>query len=56
MAHCDIGSVEYLPEPHHTATLVAGTTLLALLYRRRTRDLEGNVAAVSCPDGSQGGL
>jgi CSLREA domain-containing protein len=34
---CDIGSVEYLPEPHHAATLIAGATLLTLLYRRRVQ-------------------
>jgi subtilisin family serine protease len=28
-----------LPEPHHAITMVAGTALLALLYRRRTRGL-----------------
>ena len=39
MAHCDIGSVEFLPEPRGSVMLVAGTTLLALLYRRRTRGL-----------------
>jgi hypothetical protein len=55
-AGCDIGAVEFVPEPHQAATMVAGAAFLALLYRRRTRDLEGNVAAVSCPDGSQGGL
>jgi hypothetical protein len=37
-ADCDIGAVEYLPEPHHAATLVAGTAFLGLLYRRRARD------------------
>ena len=45
MAHCDIGAVEFLPEPHHPATLIAGAALLALLYRRRTRDLEGTVCS-----------
>jgi CSLREA domain-containing protein len=35
--NCDIGSVEYLPEPHHAATLIAGAALLGLLYRRRAR-------------------
>jgi CSLREA domain-containing protein len=39
-ADCDIGSVEYLPEPHHTATLIAGAAFLGLLYRRRTRGLQ----------------
>jgi hypothetical protein len=37
-ADCDIGSVEYLPEPHHAATMVAGAALLGLLYRRRSQD------------------
>jgi hypothetical protein len=36
-ADCDIGAVEVVPEPHHAATLIAGTALLALLYRRRVR-------------------
>jgi CSLREA domain-containing protein len=40
---CDIGAVEYVPEPHHAATLIAGSALLALLYRRRTRGLEVTV-------------
>jgi CSLREA domain-containing protein len=39
-AACDIGSVEYLPEPHHAATMVAGAALLVLLYRRRARGLQ----------------
>jgi CSLREA domain-containing protein len=39
-ADCDIGSVEYLPEPHHAATMVAGAALLGLLYRRRARGLQ----------------
>jgi hypothetical protein len=34
-AACDIGAVEYLPEPHHVAAMVAGTAFLGLLYRRR---------------------
>jgi predicted outer membrane repeat protein len=38
-ADCDIGSVEFVPEPHHTATMLAGAVLLALLYRRRARGL-----------------
>jgi hypothetical protein len=38
-AVCDIGAVEYLPEPHHETTLIAGAAFLALLYRRRTRVL-----------------
>jgi CSLREA domain-containing protein len=36
---CDIGAVEYLPEPHLAATMAAGAALLGLLYRRRTRGL-----------------
>jgi len=32
---CDIGAVEYMPEPHHATTLIAGGALLALLFRRR---------------------
>jgi hypothetical protein len=38
MAHCDIGSVEYLPEPRGSVTLIAGAALLALLYRRRVQE------------------
>jgi hypothetical protein len=38
MANCDSGAVE-MPEPNHTATMLAGAVLLALLYRRRARDL-----------------
>jgi hypothetical protein len=38
-ADCDIGAVEYLPEPHPVTTMVAGATFLGLLYRQRTRDL-----------------
>jgi parallel beta-helix repeat protein len=38
-ADCDIGAVEYLPEPHCETTLIAGAALLALLYRRRARAL-----------------
>jgi hypothetical protein len=34
-AGCDIGAVEYVPEPHHAATMIAGAALLALLCRRR---------------------
>jgi len=34
-AGCDIGAVEFVPEPHNAPTLVAGAALLALLYRRR---------------------
>jgi hypothetical protein len=37
-AVCDIGAVE-MPEPNHTATMLAGAVLLALLYRRRARRL-----------------
>jgi parallel beta-helix repeat protein len=36
-AVCDIGTVEYLPEPHHEMALIAGAALLALLRRRRNR-------------------
>jgi hypothetical protein len=36
---CDIGAVEYVPEPHRTSTMIAGAALLALLYRRRARGL-----------------
>jgi hypothetical protein len=39
-AACDIGAVEYVPEPHHAVTLSAGAALLALLYRRRVRNLQ----------------
>ncbi len=39
-AACDIGAVVFVPEPHGSVMLVAGTTLLALLYRRRTRGLQ----------------
>ncbi len=35
-AACDIGAVEFVPEPHQAATMVAGAAFLALLYRRRT--------------------
>jgi hypothetical protein len=38
-ADCDIGSVEFLPEPQGWLMLVAGTAFLALLYRRRARGL-----------------
>ena len=34
-AGCDIGSVEYLPEPASWLMLVVGTTFLGLLYLRR---------------------
>jgi hypothetical protein len=36
---CDIGAVEYLPEPASWLMLVAGTAFLGLLYRRRVRRL-----------------
>jgi hypothetical protein len=39
-ADCDIGAIEYLPEPHQETTLIAGAAFLALLYRRRTRVLQ----------------
>ncbi|MHA1552851.1 MAG: hypothetical protein ACTSU0_00390, partial [Alphaproteobacteria bacterium] len=39
-ADCDIGAIEYLPEPHHETMLIAGAAFLALLYRRRTRVLK----------------
>jgi hypothetical protein len=39
-ANCDIGAVEYLPEPHHETALIAGAAFLALLCRRRTRVLQ----------------
>jgi parallel beta-helix repeat protein len=39
-ADCDIGAVEYLPEPHHETMLIAGAAFQALLYRRRTRVLQ----------------
>jgi len=39
-ADCDIGAVEYLPEPRHELTLIAGAAFLALLCRRRTRLLQ----------------
>jgi hypothetical protein len=39
-AYCDIGAIEYLPEPRHETTLIAGAAFLALLYRRRTRVLQ----------------
>jgi hypothetical protein len=34
-ADCDIGSVEFLPEPRSSVTLIAGAAFMALLYRRR---------------------
>ena len=35
MAHCDIGAVEFVPEPHGSVMLIAGAAFLGLLYRRR---------------------
>jgi nitrous oxidase accessory protein NosD len=34
-ADCDIGAVEYLPEPRASAMLIAGAVFLGLLYQRR---------------------
>ena len=34
-AKCDIGAVEYVPEPRGSVMLVAGAAFLGLLYRRR---------------------
>jgi CSLREA domain-containing protein len=34
-ADCDIGAVEYMPEPGSSVTLIAGAALLGALYRRR---------------------
>jgi hypothetical protein len=34
-ANCDIGAVEYMPEPHRATAIVAGTAFLGVLYRRR---------------------
>jgi hypothetical protein len=39
-AACDIGAVEYLPEPRGALALIAGTAFLGLLYRRRARGLQ----------------
>jgi len=39
-ADCDIGAVEYLPEPHNETMLIAGAAFLALLYRRCSRVLQ----------------
>jgi len=36
-ADCDIGAVEYLPEPRQLTSLIAGAVLLARLHRRRAR-------------------
>jgi hypothetical protein len=38
-AGCDIGAVEYLPEPRGALVLIAGVAFLGLLYRRRVRSL-----------------
>jgi hypothetical protein len=38
-AACDIGAVEYLPEPGGSVMLIAGAAILGLLYRRRARGL-----------------
>jgi parallel beta-helix repeat protein len=38
-AACDIGAVEYLPEPRGALALIAGAGFLGLLYRRRARGL-----------------
>jgi parallel beta-helix repeat protein len=38
-ADCDIGAVEYLPEPRGALVLIAGAGFLGLLYRRRARCL-----------------
>ncbi len=32
---CDIGAVEYLPEPRGSVVVIAGAAFLGLLYRRR---------------------
>jgi hypothetical protein len=37
-AGCDIGAVEYVPEPHHAASMIAGAVFLGLLYRRRIQE------------------
>jgi hypothetical protein len=36
---CDIGAVEFVPEPEGWLMLVAGAAFLGLLYRRRARRL-----------------
>ena len=38
-ADCDIGAVEFVPEPHGSVMLIAGAGFLGLLYRRRVRGL-----------------
>jgi nitrous oxidase accessory protein NosD len=38
-AGCDIGAIEYVPEPRQETMLIAGAALLALLHRRRARVL-----------------
>ncbi len=35
MAHCDIGSVKYLPEPESWLMLVSGIGLLCVFYLHR---------------------
>jgi CSLREA domain-containing protein len=37
---CDIGAVEFVPEPGSWATLIAGAATLALLYRRRQHSVK----------------
>lgn len=39
-ADCDIGAVEFVPEPHGSLMLLAGSVFLTLLYQRRTRGLQ----------------
>ena len=36
-ADCDIGTAEFVPEPHGSVMLIAGAVLLGALYRRRAR-------------------
>ncbi len=38
-ADCDIGAVEFVPEPHGSVMLIAGAGFLGLLHRRRARGL-----------------
>ena len=40
-AGCDIGAVEYLPEPEGWLTLISGTCLLSVFYRRRQQRSHG---------------